>query len=236
MNLLKQIAVFSMFLFLCSCASKTPEKKIITQPAELFINEILSLNNSKFPSNGTGQLLVITNDKIQKYKIAFASDGQNSVRLEILSPLGLPALSIAYDGKKLYFRDNDGSNTKTFSNPSKVLKKTIGISPDLRIVSFLLTKKIFLIDFDNAFTNKISGETTLFLSSDRKKQSLTLKKDSLGFLSEVKTREDKFTIDFKENGNFILISEKTGNKVFYSSESISKIENEMLRNIFTLTR
>jgi hypothetical protein len=76
----------------------------------------------------------------------------------------------------------------------------------------------------------------LYLISDKEKQSITLKDSSSGFFSEIITPEDRFIIDFKENGDFKIISEQTGSRILFTIHSSSKIKNEILKNIFILTR
>jgi hypothetical protein len=221
---------------MCSCASKTTPKQIVTYDADLYLQKILDLNTARYPVRGTGELIITKDDTVQKLKSAFASDGINKIRLEILTPAGLPAVSISYDGNKLYFRENDGSKTKTFSNYKKVLKKVTGASPDIKLLSFLFTKKIPLIEFEKALTLEDSGNKILYLISDKEKQSITLKDSSSGFFSEIITPEDRFIIDFKENGDFKIISEQTGSRILFTIHSSSKIKNEILKNIFILTR
>lgn len=236
MNQLKHFLIFSVVLLLCSCSAKSPSHKNVTPSADSFINQILSINSSRYPVTGTGQFIVNSENKTQKFKTAFASDGLKRIRLEILSPAGLPAVSIACDGEKLYYRENDGSSTRIFSDNKKILKKVTGISPDIRIISFLLAKKIPLIDFNQALTDETFDQEALFLFSEKEKQSVVLKRSSKGFFSEIQTPEDKFIIDFEENGTFRLISEKTGGRILFSPGSHTPLKNELLKNIFILTR
>jgi len=235
MIFLKKLTLFLLVLFLCSCASKQVKKEFISENASFFLQEIININSSKGPSNGTGQLTIHNNGIIHKFKIAFASDSQKRIRLEILSPAGLPAISLSYDGNKLYLRENNGSAARSFSNYKKILKKITGVSPDTEIIASLLCRKIPLIEFNKAIVNSQSGSETLFLSSEKKIQSININ-NSNGFLSEISTEEDKFFINFENNGNFLLASEKTGNKLLFSSSSFSPIKKEPSNNIFILTR
>ncbi|MCB9480976.1 MAG: DUF3261 domain-containing protein [Desulfobacteraceae bacterium] len=231
----KKTLFFLLILLLCSCASKQIKKEFISENANIFLQKIIDINSSKGPSNGTGQITVENNGRVHKFKIAFASDSRKKIRLEILSPAGLPALSLSYDGSKLYLRQNNGSKPKSFSNYKKILKKITGVSPDSEIIASLLCRKIPLIEYSNAILNSDSSSETLFLSSENKKQSINIHKSN-GILSEISTEEDKFLINLENNGNFLLVSEKTGNKLLFSSSSFSPLKNEPHKNIFILTR
>ncbi|MDY0360932.1 MAG: hypothetical protein RBR08_05745 [Desulforegulaceae bacterium] len=232
----KKLFVLFFILFLCSCAAKTTGKKtFISEDADIFLKKISKINSSKIPLSGIGQLSLNNNGRINKFKIAFASDCEKKIRLEILSPAGLPAVSIAYDGDKLYFRENNGSKTRTFSNYKKVIKKITGVSPDIEVIAFLFCKKIPLINFTNADLITDKNTDILHIFSNNQHQTINLKKEG-GFISVISYPQDKFIINMEKNGNFELLSETTGNKICFYGSSYSSLKNEVLKNIFILTR
>ncbi|MGM0609017.1 MAG: hypothetical protein ACQESP_11420 [Candidatus Muiribacteriota bacterium] len=235
----KFICIFFILLipfFLSSCGLKYNKDKapVITDSASEILNEIKSINTNAFALKGLAELRVKTDQYIKEYNIAYASDGNKKLRIEVLSPIGMPVMTITYDGKKIYFHEDKNSKIKTYSNPDKVIQKITNIDFNIKFICKLISSKIILIDFNKADAKK----NTLILTENNIEQKISFDKDfSSGYKAFFKeNNKDLFQVVSYKNNNFEIISLKNNTKLSFIKKTAVRLTNKKDSNIFRLTR
>lgn len=234
-----KLVLCSSLIFLITSCTLSNNVKIPENTAESskVISEIQKFNSAKKPCKGITYISIATNNRLRSFKTAFASNGKDKIRLEILSPAGLPALSIAYTGKDIYISENNGKRIKKYSYSNSVTEKILGFPFDLKILSCLLCSKIPIEGYTKSYVNKSEGKTELTLkkkSSSKKIIYSTLSGQKTILVSE--NKEDKYKIDIDKNKNFFINAVDKNIKISFIMENIMQIKNMNNSDIFMLTR
>lgn len=192
-----------VLLILSSCATLDTSQSLKkdTSLSSGVINEIKNYNESKFPSKGIASLEIKKGSQISSYTAAFASNGNNKARLELLTPTGLPAVSISFIENKIFLLKHDGSSVKKYSNPKLVTKKLLGFPMDISFLSYLLCQKIPILDYNksSAFIN--GEEKKLILDTNDHKTEI--------FFSDIFLEKQIIVSD--KNGSVYLVTLKKDN-------------------------
>jgi hypothetical protein len=233
----KVLFVVLSISILSSCSILKFNSIEITDEAKNIINNINQDNSQKKPCKGTGTLKILTNSNIQTYNIAFASDAEKKIRIEFLTPLGLPAASLAYNGSKLYFKENSNMELKTYSSPDMVIKKILGFKVDTDFISHLFCGKTPLIDFNEAYLYKDYNNEELILRKNKLQQNLIISDfKSQQLIIFKKGDKNLYSVIKNENGNFIIKADKPFSKIIFEKKILSEFKNPPDDNIFVLTR
>lgn len=222
--------------FLSSCGFKYHKEPapVITDQASEILESINNINSESQPLKGLAELIVKSDQQIKEYEIAYASDGTGKLRIEVLSPIGMPVLTIAYDGDTIYFNEDGSPKVKTYSNPNKVIKKITNIDFNIKFLSELICSKIILIDFNKADAKK----NKLLLSRNNIEQEISFDKDFLSGYQAffMENEKKKYKVVFYENKNFEIISTRNNTKLSFFKKTAVPLKNIGNSNIFRLTR
>ncbi|MGM0609430.1 MAG: hypothetical protein ACQESP_13560 [Candidatus Muiribacteriota bacterium] len=228
--------ILLFFSFLSSCGNKYHKAidPVISDPASEILKKIKKINSESVPLKGLAELRVKSEQEIKEYNIAYASDGKSKFRIEVLSPIGMPVLTIAYDGDTLFINEDGSSKIKTYSNPDKVIQKITSIDFNINFLPELICSKIIIIDFNKADVKK----NKLILSRNNIDQEINFDKDFFSgyqfFLK--KNNNDLYQVVFYDNKNFDIISRKKNAKLSFFKKTAVPLKNIGNSNIFRLTR
>ncbi len=242
MNQNKIILLFTGVIIILSnsCAEKkiNPYPKNISAKLMEYILEIKNKNSLVKPLKGTGFLEIYSEKGLNTYNLAFASDGQKKFRIEILAPTGLPVLKIAFDGKKIYFSENN-SKVKSYKKPEKILKKFLGFKIKPEILAFLLTGKTPLIEYDSGFVDIKNNLRELVLFNSLKKVSEKIIYSQPQNFKQIifyKDNKKKYFINIKKNRAFVISSIKNNARITFFKSFSMEIKNINNNKLFILTR
>ena len=133
-------------------------------------DRIKNINNNIRSFKGIGWLYISgKNRQRQKFRIAFAAHSPDKIRLTLMIS-GLPVETSIADGKKIIFLSHTGKQKIYKSNdPDPSLAKIISIPVKVKNIISLLSGRIPLKDFDNAYylEKDKSGRSTLILNKKR---------------------------------------------------------------------
>lgn len=234
------VALFVPFIFIfTSCSMTKPQisDMVVSPEAKALLKEIHDFNSLKNPCKGTGQVYITTNDRNVSYSIAYASDGIKKVRLEFLTPVGLPAAKVATDGKKIYFAEGSEQDIKKYSNPDRVFKKILGLPVKSEFISMLICGKIPLINFHKYSISQNHGVKTLILEKGNLTQ--TIVKTGTGFGKIIEFKKDDsplYTFLTNDTGNFLIHSGNPFVKISFNRDIYVPVKNHNSNDIFILTR
>lgn|GEM_PF-6581151 len=238
--MIKKICYLFLFLLISSLLSscgfkyhKDAEPKISDQ-AHNILKNINNINSKAVPLKGLAELRIESEENIKEYDIAYASDGKTKLRIEILSPLGMPVLTIAYDGDIIYFNEDGSPKIKTYSSPNKLIKKITNIDFNIQFLSELICSKIIFIDFNKAEIKK----NKLILSKNNIDQIISFDNDfSSGYQTSFSENGKKlYQVVFYGNKNFEIISSQNNTKLWFLKKTAEPLKNRQNSNIFRLTR
>lgn len=154
------------FLLVFGCSGlKSTQPRISDTEAAALAEHIKNINKEIKTCKGSGWITILSGNKKQRYRVAFALSLPDRIRMTLLSA-GIPIETIIADGKAVTFLSHTGEHSPyriDSKNPS--LKKFVLIPLKIKDIIALFAGQIPLHDFDSAsiLKNNNSKETILLL-------------------------------------------------------------------------
>ncbi|MCP3941374.1 MAG: DUF4292 domain-containing protein [Desulfobacteraceae bacterium] len=224
------ILILFLLILTSGCAPLRPQTDpILDKKARGLADDILSSNQEITSSKGTGWVTLTTDTRKDKFKIAWAAQAPNRLRITFLMS-GYPFETIVATGKHVTFISHTKEHkpyTTISSNPD--LKKFIGIPVKLSEIIAILLGQIPVQRFDHAwFKADNSNYSSIVLAQNWKStfQQIHLdtnkKVQQLLFLDKDDTRLYEITyLNYQSYGKnripvTLLIQDATGQKIHLS--------------------
>ncbi len=137
------IIIISLF-YLASCSSiaKKPAKIFKDPKALALLSGIKKKNNSLETFKGIGKITFVNKKSFQTARIAWICSGNKKLRIEILSPGGRPVITLACNGKQIYFFSHVKQHLYKKKISDKLINKFTGIPLEFTDIIPLLTGRI----------------------------------------------------------------------------------------------
>lgn len=242
------ISLSAIAVLLSGCAAQRPvTDPALDQKAFALSNQISSFNSDILTAKGTGWLRIETEEKKEKYRIAWATRFPDNIRITFLVS-GLPIETVAASGGQITFFSHTGSHelhSYKAEDPDmgKYLQMPVRMS---RIISMLLGRYP-VAEFDDAyFIENSEEESTIMLRETGQKETQSLQLSGQGLLQEIAVNDFSgfplYRIGIQGvktfNGRHIpfhySIRDRLGRKLFLQITGFS-VNPEIKEGIFQLT-
>ncbi|MBF0225526.1 MAG: hypothetical protein HQK76_08740 [Desulfobacterales bacterium] len=206
------IGIFFFFLFFTSCGhiNKWCGLEEYDLPydkdAQIVLSNLADINHDLTSFKGLGKIRLYSNGNFLAYRIALAASGKESLRIEVLNPLGHPVISLSSNETALYFLSH--GNNYTFKKLSRNTRfdKFIDVPISSNELIGILEARPYIYPHDIGILSKIDNGYVL-----------TLKKKWKGIVQKIYLDETK--------SNLNKIEYFTNKKILYSV-IFKKMENQ----------
>ena len=214
---LKVLSAVLILFFFTACSSfdkgsvKIPDREYFSTlvNADLLLSEIKRKNYVPDTFKGIGKITLVNKKGFQTARIAWAGSGTEKIRIVILGPGGHPVISMACNGKDIYFLSHADQQLYIKKKSDKIIKKITGIPLQFTDIISLLAGCIPIQKHSVALAgrDKFSNENVLILKTDQRNtaEKIFLNENNI-IVQKIEIFNSKgsvsYSAEFKQINNF----------------------------------